>query len=502
MYDNRKIKTALKEIEWFTLKDLLKKDIFENMSKLPDETIKDLIDVVVENKVKQLLQEACGKPGCKGRLVPVLGGLLNYVNFNTIDENNFTPRISDLTDDEIIKRLSDKTYKELIFFRRLNSDLSRYVERVNAGISNLEASDPESDFEIFYLDDSYLYQLLKERGYLTETNARIEDALGIPLAFDSVMSLSDSIEKQDELEIENALKNRLNEIPKSYELVNHIYSLLSTSDAKEILKEINNADASDLDMLALLILALRNIYINARKSNLPEQAAAAEAIMNAAIKRFNRLYGHLLTMINNNILVPYVYRSEDGYAVAVVLPVLSKVNEDGTKVDNSVLYGIALSELSQSPIDTKRLSVLLKAEDLLSKKDEFKAIFNKYGRLLIVKNKERERNSLMSIYILSRSVLANSKAMSEIYPNEDIREKIVKEVVTEIVENKQIADLMDVVNTSKEIMLTLTANTMYPKFVSYDATKMLGENITPSEAAFYATVELLGDFLMTQIEVL
>jgi hypothetical protein len=513
---NRKIENLLKETELLVALPLLKRneDLFGPYDTYPSTLIKSLINILVKNEIKALIDNARKEnPSVSGGLVIPNNSIFSIIDYSLMDDDKFDSKIP-LVPEKIVDALYKKVSSVIRQYKdRILPNLKLYKANITDLIGKMTNVDYSTVFKYVGTDWDYLYDLILEgKGFITPAT---------PLNRELDTFLNPSIKLLSDI---NILKSRLNiKSPASLSVV--FEDWLKTQDVDTYLEQI----AADIDaattygdlatrftklysIASLPKLIIAYTVISNTLDEIGDELGSNErsllvGILNHLGNYITKYIKNLQKLINEDIpderkVVIYGYSKNNDRDITIyyIVPNFEKIKDQGIK--RSTLAGAVLSEINRANvISTDYTPLYINGEKLLANKINYNDLYESYLDFLSATDRNRDRSALLNIY-----TLALSKLPSYIFSDYSTIGSEVKaaEYVLDLIDRLSTDELLDVDKTATYIFSNMLDLTNFGTFVEYmeNSKQVLGDDINSDKAAFYATLRLLTDYLVTQVRVI
>jgi len=498
--NNKKIKTLMKEIIILTLKRIaVEDDDFKKvLTGMDNNVLKDYVDTKVETRIKEMLQECAEKnPACTGTIKTMLNSIFSTVKLESVDNDNFMPLIPDV-DSNLIEMIAKKMLNEIYLYRKFNGGLKAYIASLKNLLNSSETINPNEMFKITFLDKLYYFDILKEFDKLSPTIYKFDPNKVVTLNYADldIVSLPDLI-ANNKIEINMAIEDMITQLEDSEEIVSKAIDILTLPTATDIYNKITKLKIKDVYVLTVVQIILDNLFDLTSDKNLPMLREALGGLLTEVNNRLKYFIDRIENFMNNKIVVSGVnILDKYNYEIVVTKPVWSELKNEHPEVNLNTLYGLALTIASENP-GTTEIVRYVKGDDLIINKETYDNAITKFIDMLTLRNKQKEKTKLASMYLIPKHLLPNGKA----------NDGLLTEIITNLTDELSLSTLSDINATAKSIITEYaikTNNTGYVWFLwgLEDIQKLLGKtDIDPDEGYFLGSIETLLRWLTNQIRI-
>ena len=499
MITTGKIKTLIKETDYLTMLRIINRNLFPNAKVTVDKTmLKKLINIVVDNKIKRLLEEcAASNPACQGRLDLIPNNIFSFVNFDAVSEDNFTPKIPDI-DNDIVEALTNKTINEIKLYKLITDKMKEFAASVKNDISKITNKDLNDYFMLEPVSNFYILELLQEQGYtsqVTEMNI-LGQMTNISVPYNNPMDLL----KTGNPAIDTAVNDMLNEYPDKEDIIETALRLIDVNTLNVLPADIPNfiyveAELNKLYSLPVAVLVLvgyRNLIRIARENNLEDTMLGLGKIYNIILNYYKRLVNQLNKAIESKFILTNIEKDNNGiYKASLIKEVYNEAKAENENIDYNVLFGAMIVKSNEN-------NSILTMNELLSNILLYKDAISKFNKMLTLKNKQEDLTILRSIYRyqISKAIKSMDNKLTKLVNNDP-------NFIEALLNRLTIDDMVNVQRGSKLVFVNLfNGSTRFYDFINYieRSTDFLGNDIDSEDAVMLATLQLLTDYLIGMVK--
>jgi len=395
---------------------------------------------------------------------------------------------------EIIKQIALRLRNELMLYKtKINPLLQDYTSRIIEDMSKLRDTSEVSKFNIKEIKVSGFIYNLKDDRYLDDrrTNGMLPNT---DLYFQ--LPTPELLREYFVPKLSGSLKARAAEVLSKYDdvalttLWNRYLTNISSNN--DLLTNLFSKSSISFDELSVIYMALSYLAENKPNYNTMSDAGYKE-VMDKAKRAILGAIGNGLAMYDNYLTTKLlVVNIEDNYTIYVHPEVYNDFLKLGGKPE--LIFGYTYStrgELSKY------------VNGMLEKMDEYLKLWTdkvELSRLAAINSNIRSHRSVHSLYV--------EKFFTDILPA-DLQQYVTvtkadaRGAVDTLIANTKDSDILDIDNMCRKIFgLIYFANTNYYKFTEYMLEQLkINQGISLNKAASYASLDLIIDYLGTQIEI-
>ena len=499
MVTTNKIVTLIKETDYLTMSKIIQSGLFQNANVAVDKTLfKNLVDILVDNKVKKLLEEcAVSNPACQGKLDLVPNNIFAFVNFDAVTDGNFTPKIPDI-DSEIINALSNKTINEIKLYKLIYEAMKEFAANVKLDISKITNKDLNDYFFLEPVSNFYLFDLLEEKGFLNNvTDANILNTMP---AFNLPYKNPYDLIKSDIPAINAAIDDMLNEYPDKEDILETFLKLVDVNNLNVlpaaivdyIYTEAGLNKLYNLPVLALIIIGYRNLIKLARENGAEDSMLALGRIYNRLISLFSSKLKTLRTSIEKKIVLVDIEQNDKGiYSAGLIKEVFNEIKSEMNDINYNTMFGAIIVAVNNKVTTVNK-------NDIINNKLIYEDAISKFNKMLTLKNKQEDLTILRSIYRyqISKAIQNMNEQLKSLVIDDNNFKEALLNLMT-------IDDMVNVDRGSKLVFMNLfKEKTRFYRFLEYveNSIDFLGKDVSSEDAVFIATLQLLTDYILSMVK--
>ena len=209
--NNNKVINGVKEITNLTIKEMvMKSDLFDLESTgMLKSLSSSLVNTVINSKIDGLIKKE-RTANSKGILNFKLNSILSMIDLSVISESTHTPSLPSMGKD-VYMPVTERLIKEVSLYKDVViPDISKVTLRVNDIIAGMDAIDTDNMFNMVYLSNRYLYDIIEEKGYYSDSIVKLSnDELNLIPSVAKISDVKDMLFNTLETDVKTVIEDTL-----------------------------------------------------------------------------------------------------------------------------------------------------------------------------------------------------------------------------------------------------------------------------------------------------